>query len=201
MTDAHFEILVEEPSMEAFLATVLPSLLGERATFRIHVHQGKPDLLAKLEARLRAYAKWLPDNMRVVVLVDRDGEDCVALKARLENCARSSGFATRTSCGRDNSWRVVNRIAVEELEAWYFGDWSSVASAFPRTARSITGKTAYRDSDSIAGGTWEALERILGARGYYPGGLQKVDAAYRIGEHFDPARCIPKLCCTTRRAA
>jgi len=44
MTANHLEILVEEPSMEAFLAQLLPRLLGERATFTLHVHQGKRDL-------------------------------------------------------------------------------------------------------------------------------------------------------------
>jgi len=54
----HFEILVEEPSMEAFLRGVLPRLIN--ATFEIYPFQGKQDLLDKLERRLRGYAAWLP---------------------------------------------------------------------------------------------------------------------------------------------
>ncbi len=52
MNAEHLEVLVEEPSMEAFLDELLPDLLGDRATFRIHTHQGKYDLLGKLSARL-----------------------------------------------------------------------------------------------------------------------------------------------------
>jgi len=69
-------VLVEEHSMEVFLAGLLPRLLGQRATFTVHAHQGKSDLLAKLAPRLRAYAKWLPATWRIVVVVDRDRDDC-----------------------------------------------------------------------------------------------------------------------------
>src|SRR4051794_27932317 len=119
MRAEHFELLVEEPSMEAFLTELLPRLLGDQATFTIHTHQGKADLLAKLNARLRGYAKWLPPNTRIVVLVDRDDEDCRALKQRLEAGARAAGLQSRKSGA--SPWRIVTRIAIEELEAWYFG--------------------------------------------------------------------------------
>jgi hypothetical protein len=41
MRAEHFEILVEEPSMEAFLLELLPRLIGTRSTFTIHTHQGE----------------------------------------------------------------------------------------------------------------------------------------------------------------
>jgi hypothetical protein len=110
----HLEILVEEPSAEAFLAAILPRLLQDTATFTIHAYQGKHDLMGKLEGRLRGYAKWLPDNCRIIVLIDRDSSDCQALKARMEYAAAASGLVTRTTCG-GQPWRVVNRIAIEEL--------------------------------------------------------------------------------------
>ena len=47
----HFELLVEEPSMEAFLKTLLPRLLPQDRTFQVHPFQGKQDLLSKLQAR------------------------------------------------------------------------------------------------------------------------------------------------------
>src|SRR5580698_6267952 len=68
----HLEILVEELSAETFLSALLPRLLGDGATFRIHSFQGKSDLLANLERRLMGYARWIPDSTRIVVLVDRD---------------------------------------------------------------------------------------------------------------------------------
>ncbi len=56
MSAAHLELLVEEPSMEAFLRALLPRLLPQDRTFEVHPFQGKSDLLGKLEARLRGYA-------------------------------------------------------------------------------------------------------------------------------------------------
>ena len=76
MTTAHLELLVEEPSMEAFLRGLLPRLVRQLCTFALHVFQGKCDLLGKLEARLRAYADWIPPNYRIVVLVDQDEDEC-----------------------------------------------------------------------------------------------------------------------------
>jgi len=175
--------------MEAFLREVLPRLLGDRSTFRIHVHQGKMDLLGKLRSRLKGYAKWLPDNARIVVVVDRDGDDCVVLKRRLEADAEAAGLATR-SAAADRPWRVVNRIAIEELEAWFFGEWSSVRRAFPRAPASVMNQVPFRDCDAIAGGTWEALERVLKRRGYFVEGLRKTEAARAIGAHFHHDLCI-----------
>jgi hypothetical protein len=62
----HLEILVEEPSMETFLMAILPGLIGGRATFSVHSYQGKGDLLGKLGARLRGYAKWIPDSYKIL---------------------------------------------------------------------------------------------------------------------------------------
>ncbi len=58
MTAQHFEILVEEPSMEHFLHGLLPA----DRTYVIHAFQGKHDLFRKLEQRLRGYVRWLPEQ-------------------------------------------------------------------------------------------------------------------------------------------
>ncbi|MEJ7893693.1 MAG: DUF4276 family protein [Solirubrobacteraceae bacterium] len=52
----HLELLVEEPSMEAALDELLPRIVPGHS-FKVHVHQGKSDLLRKVEQRLRAYAR------------------------------------------------------------------------------------------------------------------------------------------------
>jgi hypothetical protein len=49
-------------------------------------------------------------------------------------------------------------------------------------------QASFRDADSIDGGTWEAFERILKRKGYFRGGLRKVEAAQSIGPHIDPTR-------------
>lgn len=187
MPAAHLELLVEEPSMEAFLRALLPRLLPQDRTFEVHPFQGKSDLLGKLEPRLRGYATWLPADWRIVVVVDRDDEDCLALKRQLESIARRAGLLTRARAGHAR-WQLVNRIAIEELEAWYFGDWSAVRSAYPRASENVQRRQAFRDPDAIAGGTWEAFERLMQTHGYFRGGLPKIEAARAIGAHVDPAR-------------
>ena len=187
MGEPHLVMLVEEPSMEIFLQAVLPRLLPEDTTFEIHAFQGKPDLLSKLEDRLRGYGRWIPAHWRIVVLVDRDNDDCRVLKARLERIAADSGLMTRSQRqGQDR--QITNRIVIEELEAWYFGDWDAVCSAYPRLNRGLPRQARYRDPDDVRGGTWEAFERILKRQGYFTTGLRKSEAAQAIAPHIRPDR-------------
>ena len=187
MPAAHLELLVEEPSMEAFLRAMLPRLLPKDRTFEVHPFQGKRDLLGKLEARLRGYASWLPGDSRIVVVVDRDGDDCRSLKRRLEDIAGRAGLRSRTRAG-DPNWQIVNRIAIEELEGWYFGDWPAVQAAYPRVSANLPHRKGFRDPDAIAGGTWEAFERVMQRHGYFEGGLAKIEAARAVGAQIDSAR-------------
>lgn len=185
MSVEHVEVLVEEPSMKAALELLLASM--ELPSFTVHAHQGKSDLLARLPARLQGYAKWLPKSYRILVVVDRDHDDCLALKASLEEMAKTAGLRTRTSA-RGSLYSVVNRIAVEELEAWYFGDWKAVREAYPRVPAAIPSVEAYRDPDAVKGGTWEAFERVLQDAGYFEGRLAKIEAARSVARHMDPSR-------------
>lgn len=176
--------LVEEPSMEAFLQGLVPRILPD-CQFDIRLFQGKGGLVKNLPNRLRAYSRWLPGDWRIVVMVDRDNDDCHALKARLESAAAASRLRTRSvgAC-----WQVVNRIVIEELEAWYFGDWNAVRRAYPRIPATIPGKARYRQPDEIRGGTWEAFQRVLQKHGYFRGGLRKIEAARAIAPHVEPGR-------------
>lgn len=183
----HFELLVEEPSMEAFLNRLLPRLLPQSRSFQVYPFQGKQDLLGKLQNRLRGYAAWLPENYRIVVVVDRDEEDCHRLKERLEAICADAGLRSRTATG-DDRWQVVNRIAIEELEAWYFGDWEAVREVYSRVPATTPNRQGFRDPDAIAGGTWEAFERILQRHRYFETGLRKVEAARALGQVIDPER-------------
>lgn len=180
------DFIVEEPSIEVFLRAVLPQILGS-TEFNIYPFQGKDQLLQRLPSRLQGYAHWITDKHRIVVVVDRDNDDCLQLKQQLEQIARSAGFRTRSNPDGD-SFTVINRIAIEELEAWYFGDWEAVRAAFPRVSATIPAQAAYRAADAIVGGTWERFERILQRAGYFKGGLRKVEAAQSIAPHIIPAR-------------
>ena len=181
MSASHLEFLVEEPSMEAFLRALLPRLLPQDRTFDVHPFQGKADLLGKLEARLRGYASWLPSDWRIFVVVDRDQEDCKVLKQKMESNAHAAGLKTRSDgMLGEMTWQLVNRIAIEELEAWYFGDWDSVRQVYPRVPAGIPQRHGFRDPDAIAGGTWESFERVLQKHGYFKTGLLKMELARRI---------------------
>ena len=169
--------------METFLHTLLPRLLPESRTFEIHAFSGKTDLLGKLEQRLRAYRRWLPPDWRLVVMVDHDNDDCHELKAHLEELAMNAGLRTLPHVGAGD-WQLVNRVVIEELEAWYFGDWSAVCVAYPRVSPSVPSRSGYRDPDDIRGGTWEAFERILKRHGYFTTGLRKIEAAQAIAAHL-----------------
>lgn len=185
MIARHFEILVEEPSMEVFLRGLLPRLLPGDQTFAIHPFQGKKDLFAKLERRLRGYKAWLPQDWRIVVVVDLDNDDCKRLKQQMEDIAATVDLRSRT-CS-PSSWQLVNRIVIEELEAWYFGAWDAVCAVYPNLPATLPSR--YYKSDAIAGGTWEAFERLLQRYGYFKGGLAKIEVARTIGQSLDPFRC------------
>ncbi|MFZ1108264.1 MAG: DUF4276 family protein [Rhodomicrobium sp.] len=179
------EILVEEPSAEAFLRGLLPRFIEGGATFELYPYNGKQDLLNKLPARLAGYSRWLPPSYRIIVLLDCDYDDCVNLKRIMEENAVNAGLLSRTAA-QALPWQIVNRIAIHELEAWYFGDWNAVKQAYPRVPSEIPRREGYRDPDKIAGGTWEAFERILQSVGYYKGGLRKIEAARAIGAYANP---------------
>lgn len=186
MSIEHIEFVVEEPSMEAFLSGLLPRPLGAMS-FSIYPFQCKDELLGRLPARLRGYANWLPESHRILVVVDRDDDDCEQLKQRLEGFALRAGLWTRSS-PKGERFTVVNRLAIEELEAWYFGDWEAVRVAYPRVSATVPKQSRYRDPDGIVGGTWEAFERVLKQTGYFKTGLRKIEAARAISAHLDPAR-------------
>ena len=182
-TLCHFELLVEEPSMEAFLQEVLDRTVTG-CTFNIHTFQGRPDLINKLQNRLYGY-KWITPGYRIVILVDRDSDDCHDLKHQLEDIADRARLISRSEgC----NWQIVNRIVIEELEAWYFGDWQAVCCAYPNVPGTVPNQARYRNPDAISGGTWETFERILQTHGYFQTGLRKVEAARAISAHIDPSR-------------
>ncbi len=185
MTIAHLEVLVEERSTEEALSILLPRLLGA-TTFSLHPYTGKADLLTKLPSRLRGYGKWMPADMRILIVVDRDDDDCRKLRANVDAIARKEGLTVRAK--KKSAYQVASRIAIEELEAWFFGDWQAVRAAYPRVPTSIPTQRQYRDPDAIKGGTWEALERVLQNAGELGGRLRKIETARRVSTHMDPAR-------------
>jgi hypothetical protein len=180
----YLEFMVEEPSMQIVLNNILPKIIGQN--FEVHAFNGKMDLIKKLPDRLKGRKKCISNDRVIIVVIDRDEEDCIGLKRKMESIALSVGLSTRTNPGHDGRYQVVNRIAIEELEAWFFGDIKAIRTAFPKIPENMGRKVAFRDPDAIAGGTWEALERQLKKCGYYSSGIPKNEVARLISTHMDP---------------
>jgi hypothetical protein len=180
-------VIVEEESAEAALHSILPKLLPE-SEIQLIRFQGKKDMLRNLLARLRGFQSWLPENWALMVLVDRDRDNCNELKRQLESIALRAGLTSKSAARPGSRFQVINRIAIEELESWFFGDWEAVRLAYPRVPSTIPSKKQYRDPDAILGGTWETLERIFQQYGYFESGLRKIELARNVAPHMDAAR-------------
>lgn len=183
----HIEFLLEEPSAEAFFAEFLPKIVTDGTTWKLIAFQGKADLLANLKKRLKGYAAWLPNDWRIVVLVDEDRGDCSKLKHQMEAAAKAAGLITK-SRAKNGAFAVLNRIAVEELEAWFLGDVEGLRSAYPGVSASLGSRENFRDPDAVRGGSWEVLERVLQRAGHFRGGLGKIELARTMAKHLEPSR-------------
>jgi len=118
-----------------------------------------------------------------MVVVDRDDDQYTALMEQLENAARDARLTTRV---QGPGGRVINRLAIEELEAWFFGDWEAVLRAYPKVHRTVPNRSGYRDPDAIRGGFGRLLKDAYNVVWYFRTGLRKVEAARTIAQHMDP---------------
>ena len=184
----HIDFLLEEPSAEVALRTILPRILSDNISSDFHVFKGKEDLLNKLPKRLKNYRQWIPNDWRLIVLIDEDRKDCHELKAKLEQAAHEAGFVTKSSAAPNEDFQVVNRLAIEELEAWFFGDVEAMHTAYPRIPINLQSQAKYRNPDAIQGGTSEALEHLLIQNNYFRGRISKPTVAQNIAHYMDPNR-------------
>jgi hypothetical protein len=171
----HIEFLVEEPSMEMALKSIVPKIIDTQHTFQFHNFQDKKKLLKRLPKRMQAYANFLPSDWRIVIVVDRDNDDCKKLKQKL--C-----MASRVVIKRKGNV-VLHRIAIEELEAWFLGDIPAIRVEFPKVPANLEKNKKFRDPDAIKGGTWETLDKLLKDYGYQ--GLFKTQFAQRIAPNMN----------------
>lgn len=183
----HVDFLLEEASAEAALNLLLPKLLPPGCTFTCIPHQGKDDLLRRLPGRLKNYARLLPANadLRVVVMMDADA-NCVHRKQQLEKLVAAAGLLTKTSATAGQTFQVVTRLAVTELEAWFLGDREAIRAAYSRV-HSKHFKGMHPVADEIPD-AWETLWRVLKNANLYLAGKAKVEWATTIAPHLEPAR-------------
>ena len=180
----HFEFLLEEETSEKVLDNLMPKIITGEHTYRCIRFQGKKDLIKNLPNRLKAYKRWIPNNYRLIVLIDRDKDDCIELKKSLDKMAVNAGLIIKSDV-QNNTFQVLNRIAIEEIESWFFGDADAMRLAYPKLSQKFESKANYRDPDNILN-TWETMEKLLQRAGYFKTGLRKTEAAYEISQHMQP---------------
>lgn len=171
----HIEFLTEDISGARLLEILLPKLLGTQGdthSWRVHAYKGigrvpkglgkggdpsKRILLDQLPRLLRGYGQTAGIDA-VVVILDSDQRDCRAflaqLQAMLDECERAPN--------------TLFRLAIEEMEAWYFGDRKAILNAYPRAKKDVLDR--YKQ-DSVCG-TWEMLADAI-----YPGGVASIKKA------------------------
>ncbi len=108
--------LLEEQSAEEMLRQFMPRLFpGVSCSYRRFA--GKGELLKRLEKVIRNHDD---SECHFVILCDRDQDDCLKLKKRIDSLCRQTGKYDRC--------RI--RIACYELESWYLAQLDVVASHF-----------------------------------------------------------------------
>jgi len=177
----HFEILIEDQSGGKAMEILIPKLLGDRITFRIHSYKGignipkglkpsgdasKRKLLSQLPNILQGYGRT-PDYGIVIVICDLDNKEKEGFLSELQNVLDNCNPKPK----------VFFFLAVEEFEAWYLGDINAIRMAYPNAKISVLNSYV---NDSICG-TWEFLadaiykggHRALSKKGWQAIGEQK----------------------------
>jgi len=158
-------ILVEGASERVFFDRWAPRAFPDHE-FVVRPYQGKGKLprdpAARPDPRHRGLLDLLPATLRaygatsamaadgVLVVVDLDDENREELERRLAAIAQASA-----------PLRVVMRLAIEELEAFYLGDLRALETAFP-DADMLTARDYV--ADSIVG-TAELFGKVIGDDG------------------------------------
>jgi hypothetical protein len=159
---------LEEKSAQAMLEGFLPRALAgkwevtHRATYV--VFEGKRDLESKLGKKLN---KWLNPNSYFIIIRDTDSGDCVKILDNLKSI-----------CQRSGKINFLIRLAIKELESWYFGDLAGVEKGLGvANLVKYQVKKKYRDPDAISSPSNE-LRKITN------GEYQKVSGSRKIGQHL-----------------
>ncbi len=179
----------------------MPKLLGAHGdphTWRLHSYKGvgripvgmgkngdpsERILLDQLPRLLRGY-KNTHGVDAVVVILDTDNRNCVNFLAELKIVAKDCNFSDKT----------LFRLAIEEVEAWYFGDREALVAAYPKAKPQPLEKYTQ---DAICG-TWELLADVVHPggsasiknAGWPTAGQMKHEWAEKIGPRMAPLRNI-----------
>lgn len=166
---ARIEIFVEEPSMKAFLITLLPKIIKHPWTldenYFIRSFEGKSDLQKNIPKKMEVFNNW-HEPVGIIILQDQDSNDCIQLKQKLLGI-----------CEEFDNCRKMIRIVCRELESWYLGDMKAIAAAFPDFKyQKYINKTKFRNPDLCNG--YDEIRKIVV-------GFQKVSGAKLIAPHIN----------------
>ncbi|MBF0153870.1 MAG: hypothetical protein HQL64_09055 [Magnetococcales bacterium] len=173
----HFEILVEDQSGKKALDLMVPKIVGEGHTCKVHSYKGvgripkdlrgttdpnKRILLDRLPRLLRGYGNKFssyPSDYSAVVIVVCDLDDKCLKEFRREL------YAILNACHPLPKAHFC--IAIEEGEAWFLGDLSAIKTAYPQAKETVLNGYV---NDAVCG-TWEKLADAI-----YPGGADRLKA-------------------------
>lgn len=172
----HFEILVEDISGKKTLDILIPKIIDThnyKNTFNVIFYKGigcipknlnpkadpqKRQLLSQLPRLVQGYGKtWNSSNYNGVLIIvcDLDKRCLKKFRQELLDCVNKCNSKPLTYfC-----------IAIEEMEAWFLGDFSAIQKAYPKTKLQVL--QTYKQ-DSICD-TWEKLADAI-----FKGGYQKL---------------------------
>lgn len=162
--------LLEEPSAQALLTTLLPRLIDTAVIQpRLIPFEGKQDLEKRLVGKLRGY---INPHARFIVMRDQDSApDCRVVKARLAaKCAEAGKSAV-----------TLVRVACQALETFYLADLAAVEQVLNiRNLHTQQPNAKFRAPDYL-----EAPDHELGKLTNQA--YQKVRDSRRLGSVLDLA--------------
>jgi hypothetical protein len=180
----HLIFLIEDQSGEVFIKNILSKIIGpesDKYSKEIHSYKGcgkipenihkhpNPShrfILEQLPKLLNGFARSYENiDYTIIVLIDNDNRNCQEFKQEL--------LSIQTKCR--NKPNVFFRIAIEEFEAWHFGDKNAIKKAYPKAKDNVLNSYIQ---DSICN-TWEKLADAI-----FPGGSVELKKKpwYEIGK-------------------
>lgn len=157
----------------------------------------KSQYMKKVGKRLEGYSYMLKrePSWGVVLLRDRDQEDCLQVLKELDHAISQSGL-DRASVSGGRLGQVLPRLADEMLEAWFFGDTDAINKSYPRFPRGLKAKRAFRNSDAIRDPA-RRLEQELVKAGYYQAGrMDKFQVAFEVAMQMNvDSNTSPSFAC------
>ena len=205
----HFEILVEDQSGKRMLDILIPKIINNQHSFKVHAYQGigriPRNLTSSTDVRNRLLLNQLPRLLRgygntfanyptnypaaVILVCDLDDECLKVFREKL--------FTVLNACNPKPETRFC--IAIEEGEAWLLGDISAIKAAYPNARNNVLNRY---ENDSICG-TWELLadavfqggSSALRRRGGQAVGIEKSVWAECIAPHMNvETNTSPSFC-------